>query len=840
MKKIMSKNLTQKIIIAIVMVLSFNFVAPNFSQADAFGTLGGPIIDFVASLGDAVMALLEVFMNGKTVDVLSEKGFMVDHDKFDGKQADYGMAVDSSKSLQKINIDAEDLDQGWFGRKSYTIPVIKYGPELIFENKVPALDANFINPTDWGDDTQNDKSIAKQLQSTISSWYNALRNLVIVGLLSILVYVGIRMMITSVASDKAKYKQMFMDWLIALCLVFFLHYIMNFTMTITQMITDGLSGASDVEIVVTDGDDTLEFVTNLTGACRMQVQYEDLMKRMIYLIFYIALIVYTLKFTFVYVKRAITMAFLTLMAPLVTLTYPIDKMGDGKAQAFNMWLKEFAFNAILQPFHLIVYSIFLGSAMNIATNNPIYAILVLAFIGTAEKLLRKFFGFDKASTASGGFIGGFGGAAAFNAVKGVVSRGAQRLGNGGSGKSSGSKPIRQQASLDKPIKSDDAPSGYGAFATASANANADNNNENANNNNNPQNGDDALDRYRQEGFGQNANGEYYNPYTDEYDSGYNPANDPSYNRQLNTPQPEQGAENNNSGLLRRGLNATGNAVKNAGLGAGRYIKGAAKSAGSYVGSGLKHRFMTREGWADTGKKLGKAAIRATTTGVGAAVGLGMGIAGDDLEDVFKYGAAGAALGATALNNMVLGAGSAVANSGIVQAASQGGREAYYGSVNAADIAAQDRQLKESGEIRQSISDEITNSDGTRLDSNTLSDYENRGISHYDAGITNLGDINKTLKLEDSIRSDLASNTQMDEETRNQTAKLQAQTIAKIAGDVNGDKLATDAKYRNGRRNDFKAGLLKANPSMSQGELDANSEQMMKLLCKYKKVNYIKD
>lgn len=840
MKKIMSKNLTQKIIIAIVMVLSFNFVAPNFSQADAFGTLGGPIIDFVASLGDAVMALLEVFMNGKTVDVLSEKGFMVDHDKFDGKQADYGMAVDSSKSLQKINIDAEDLDQGWFGRKSYTIPVIKYGPELIFENKVPALDANFINPTDWGDDTQNDKSIAKQLQSTISSWYNALRNLVIVGLLSILVYVGIRMMITSVASDKAKYKQIFMDWLIALCLVFFLHYIMNFTMTITQMITDGLSGASDVEIVVTDGDDTLEFVTNLTGACRMQVQYEDLMKRMIYLIFYIALIVYTLKFTFVYVKRAITMAFLTLMAPLVTLTYPIDKMGDGKAQAFNMWLKEFAFNAILQPFHLIVYSIFLGSAMNIATNNQIYAILVLAFIGTAEKLLRKFFGFDKASTASGGFIGGFGGAAAFNAVKGVVSRGAQRLGNGGSGKSSGSKPIRQQASLDKPIKSDDAPSGYGAFATASANANADNNNENANNNNNPQNGDDALDRYRQEGFGQNANGEYYNPYTDEYDSGYNPANDPSYNRQLNTPQPEQGAENNNSGLLRRGLNATGNAVKNAGLGARRYIKGAAKSAGSYVGSGLKHRFMTREGWADTGKKLGKAAIRATTTGVGAAVGLGMGIAGDDLEDVFKYGAAGAALGATALNNMVLGAGSAVANSGIVQAASQGGREAYYGSVNAADIAAQDRQLKESGEIRQSISDEITNSDGTRLDSNTLNDYENRGISHYDAGITNLGDINKTLKLEDSIRSDLASNTQMDEETRNQTAKLQAQTIAKIAGDVNGDKLATDAKYRNGRRNDFKAGLLKANPSMSQGELDANSEQMMKLLCKYKKVNYIKD
>lgn len=708
------------------------------------------------------------------------------------------------------------------GKDNYSIPVIKYGPEAIFENEVPALDANFINPTKWGDKVQNDRSIAIQLQKTISSWYNALRNLVIVGLLSILVYVGIRMMITSVASDKAKYKQMFMDWLIALCLVFFLHYIMNFTMTVTQMITDGIKGASDVEIVITDddGNSTLEFVTNLTGACRMQVQYEDLMKGTIYLILYIALIVYTIKFTWQYLKRAITMAFLTLMAPVVTLTYPIDKMGDGKSQAFNMWLKEYIFNALLQPFHLIIYSIFVGSAMDLAVNNPIYAIFAMASIGPAEKLLRKFFNFDKMQSGGNSFAGGFGGAAAFNAVKGVVSRGTQRLGGGSSSNSGGSKPIRQQASLDKPIKSDDAPSGYGAFATASANANADDNSNNEN---------DALDRYRQEGFGQNANGEYFNPYTDEYDSGYNPARDPSYNSQLGNQQPDPMGENNNPGLLRRGLNAVGN------TGAGRYIKGAAKSAGSYVGSRLKHR-----GWADIGKKLGKAAIRATTTGVGAAVGLGMGIAGDDLEDVFKYGAAGAALGATALNNMVLGAGSAVANSGVVQAASRGGREAYYGSVNAAGIAAQDRQLREAGDIRQSISDDIVHDDGTRLSNKELNDYEDRGISHYDAGITDLGDINKTLKLEDSIRSDLASNTQMDEESRNQTAKLQAQTIAKIAGDVNGDKLATDAKYRNGRRDDFKAGLLKANPSMSKSELDANSEQMMKLLCKYKKVNYIKD
>lgn len=89
------------------------------------------------------------------------------------------------------------------------------------------------------------------------------------------------------------------------------------------------------------------------------------------------------------------MAFLTLIAPLVALTYPIDKLKDGKAQAFDMWIKEYIFNALLQPFHLIIYTIFVSSAVELAAKNPIFAIIALAFITPAEKLLRKFFGFEK-------------------------------------------------------------------------------------------------------------------------------------------------------------------------------------------------------------------------------------------------------------------------------------------------------------------------------------------------------------------------------------------------------------------------------------------------------------
>ena len=78
------------------------------------------------------------------------------------------------------------------------------------------------------------KSPAKELQPYIAGWYKTLRNLALVILLSILVYVGIRITLSSIASDKAKYKQMLMDWVVAVCLLFLMHYIMSFSIYIVK------------------------------------------------------------------------------------------------------------------------------------------------------------------------------------------------------------------------------------------------------------------------------------------------------------------------------------------------------------------------------------------------------------------------------------------------------------------------------------------------------------------------------------------------------------------------------------------------------------------------------
>ena len=125
------------------------------------------------------------------------------------------------------------------------------------------------------------------------------------------------------------------------------------------------------------------------------------------------------------------MAFLTIIAPLVAITYPIDKMNDGKAQAFDLWLKEYIFNLLIQPMHLILYIVLVGSAMKFAAHNIFYAVIALGFIASAEKLLRRFFGFEKANTP-GMFAGPAGTALMMSGLSKLMHRPPQgKLGSGG-------------------------------------------------------------------------------------------------------------------------------------------------------------------------------------------------------------------------------------------------------------------------------------------------------------------------------------------------------------------------------------------------------------------------
>ena len=253
-------------------------------------------------------------------------------------------------------------------------------------------------------DTSSNGTVNK-IRENISIWYYVFRNLSIVILLGILLYVGIRMAMSTVASDEAKYKKMFKDWVVSLALVFVLQYIMIFTIGVNNVLVDVLNDARN-NVQTSEAGKQYD---NALDQIASQAWNVDFTVGVSSTLVYIILVGITILFLIMYIKRMLTIGFLIVISPLITITYSIDKMGDGKSQALNAWLKEFVFNVLIQPFHCIIYLIFASTAINLLTEQQTLAAAVLSicmilFIFKGEKIVREIFNFRASSL--GEAIGG--------------------------------------------------------------------------------------------------------------------------------------------------------------------------------------------------------------------------------------------------------------------------------------------------------------------------------------------------------------------------------------------------------------------------------------------------
>lgn len=458
MKIFTGKNLIQKTIISLIILCLLFSIIPIRTYAATDWSLAGNLLkeltQLVANLADVVMSALNNFMLG--TDGFNTSMLDIDVAKHNAENVEgSSLNPDGIENPTVITIPNSEIDaEGIFG-DGRRIPNMLYSPENIFSNNVGMLDVNFLHPNTYTSsvsgesveynedeeitDQDHQISAAAVVGPTIASWYNAFRNISIVGLLTVLVYLGIKILISSTASDKAKYKQSLQDWFMALCLVFVIHIIMSGILILIDQV-NYLFDDSANNIVVDfqgDGDYGIKFRTNLIGLVRFRAQSSQWQQAVAYCLVYVVLVIYTIIFTFQYLKRFLYMAFFTMIAPLVALTYPIDKAGDGKAQAFNMWFKEYTVNAMIQPIHLLLYTALVSSAISLAASNPIYAIVAIGFMIPAEKFIKKMFRIEsETSSAIGSFAGG---ALAMTGLQKLASLGpgkkASTKGSSGSGDS---------------------------------------------------------------------------------------------------------------------------------------------------------------------------------------------------------------------------------------------------------------------------------------------------------------------------------------------------------------------------------------------------------------------
>ena len=251
----------------------------------------------------------------------------------------------------------------------------------LLTNKYPLFNINIFEETPEGPNSD----ISNTLKKNISIWYVTIRNIAAVGCAVTLLYVGIRMAISATAQDSAKYKKMLINWLVGIILLFVMHYLVYIMIKLTEIFTKFVTDAVGNNTNITDME-----VTMLTKIPDDTAKAEGWGK-LVYLVMNFVLAFYQLKFFIMYLFRVLKIFILTIVAPLMCVTYPIDAISDGKAQGFNNWLRRMMMEIFIQPIHLVIYIVFIYSAGEIAKTEPLMGIVFIIALDYSEKIVRNAF-----------------------------------------------------------------------------------------------------------------------------------------------------------------------------------------------------------------------------------------------------------------------------------------------------------------------------------------------------------------------------------------------------------------------------------------------------------------
>ena len=277
-----------------------------------------------------------------------------------------------------------------------------YTIEDIIFNRVPLLDINFFLDTAGGQQVREGSPI-DIIRTSVATWYVAFRNLVIVALAIIIIYIGIRMAISTIPQSKAKYKTMLVAWIQAIVIVFVIHMIMILIINTNNGLIEVLDNALQSKMNEMGWTAEGEVEGSIYDTIKTRAYDVYLSTSIPALIMYIVLIFIKVRFLWVYIKRFIAIIVLVIIAPFIGAKYAVDAATGKRGTSFSSWLFDFIFNVLIQAVHGIIYIVLISTVVNLAFSSIagyIIALVVLNFIVSADEIFRNIFEFDKRSSLS--------------------------------------------------------------------------------------------------------------------------------------------------------------------------------------------------------------------------------------------------------------------------------------------------------------------------------------------------------------------------------------------------------------------------------------------------------
>lgn len=268
---------------------------------------------------------------------------------------------------------------------------------------IDAFDVNIFNDTTlrYGSTNRDDAVLNSTVGATIAKYYGFCRSLAIAASLVILLYVGIRIVVSTAAGDLTKYKSLLKDWLLSLALVLMMHYIMSLVLFTSDSLTvmfkniGGVAGGG--------GGTSFDFYEHINTQISTNAG-----NALMYSIIKIVFLAMTFAFILIYAKRTIMIAFLTIVAPLVGISYTIDKIKDGQSQILDKWTKEYIYTALIMPLDALLFTIVSSILMDLLNTGGNIILCVALLIGylPLRGWFTEFISADKAGHAMGAMAAG--------------------------------------------------------------------------------------------------------------------------------------------------------------------------------------------------------------------------------------------------------------------------------------------------------------------------------------------------------------------------------------------------------------------------------------------------
>jgi len=297
--------------------------------------------------------------------------------------------------------------------------------DVIF-NRVPLLDINFFDFENAGGEKLTSDSLIYKVRQTIASWYDIIRTAVIMGMLVVLMYLAIRIAI-SLPSQKAEYKSKLLQWVAGFIIVLGIHYFMLLVITVNNQIVMTLDNVATESTTLdkvegANVETTNDGQTSLYEAIRVQAHDVRATTGWSATIIYMVLVYFLIRFVILYAKRLFTIAVLTVIAPIMGLLYSIDK----KKYRIGDWAREYIYNVLIQFVHVVVYTSIVAVAYDFTRTatfrGGVIALVALGFVLIAEGMVKKIFGFNKASSSGSLLNSTIQGMAAYGVTKSIIDK----------------------------------------------------------------------------------------------------------------------------------------------------------------------------------------------------------------------------------------------------------------------------------------------------------------------------------------------------------------------------------------------------------------------------------